>query len=147
MNADRSTNWTIVIAAVLLSAAIASGQTTYHVYPGQSIQAVINICVDGDEIIVHPGRYEELITFIGKSITLRGLDPNDWAVVEATILDGDGHGPIIACNSYEGSDPVLSGLTITNGDALHHSGGDLDGDGDTDQSDLGILLADYGCTP
>ncbi len=26
-------------------------------------------------------------------------------------------------------------------------GGDLDGDGDTDQSDLGILLADYGCTP
>ncbi|MCK4871787.1 MAG: hypothetical protein KAS72_03580 [Phycisphaerales bacterium] len=26
-------------------------------------------------------------------------------------------------------------------------GGDLDGDGDTDQSDLGILLADYGCAP
>jgi hypothetical protein len=26
-------------------------------------------------------------------------------------------------------------------------GGDLDGDGDTDQSDLGILLADYGCVP
>ncbi|MCK4871820.1 MAG: hypothetical protein KAS72_03750 [Phycisphaerales bacterium] len=25
--------------------------------------------------------------------------------------------------------------------------GDLDGDGDTDQSDLGILLADYGCVP
>ncbi len=25
--------------------------------------------------------------------------------------------------------------------------GDLDGDGDTDQSDLGILLADYNCTP
>ncbi len=24
-------------------------------------------------------------------------------------------------------------------------GGDLDGDGDTDQSDLGILLADWGC--
>ena len=23
--------------------------------------------------------------------------------------------------------------------------GDLDGDGDTDQSDLGILLAEYGC--
>jgi hypothetical protein len=26
-------------------------------------------------------------------------------------------------------------------------GGDLDGDNDTDQSDLGILLADWGCTP
>jgi Right handed beta helix region len=26
-------------------------------------------------------------------------------------------------------------------------GGDLDGDGDTDQADLGILLADYGCAP
>jgi hypothetical protein len=28
-----------------------------------------------------------------------------------------------------------------------NGGGDLDGDGDTDQSDLGILLADYGCAP
>ncbi len=27
------------------------------------------------------------------------------------------------------------------------AGGDLDSDGDTDQADLGILLADYGCTP
>jgi probable HAF family extracellular repeat protein len=27
------------------------------------------------------------------------------------------------------------------------SDGDLDGDGDTDQADLGALLADYGCTP
>ncbi|MFG0251898.1 MAG: hypothetical protein ACF8NJ_03385 [Phycisphaerales bacterium JB038] len=27
------------------------------------------------------------------------------------------------------------------------AGGDLDGDGDTDQADLGILLADYGCAP
>lgn len=25
--------------------------------------------------------------------------------------------------------------------------GDLDGDGDTDLADLGILLADYGCGP
>ncbi|HUU98637.1 MAG TPA: hypothetical protein VM487_23130, partial [Phycisphaerae bacterium] len=25
------------------------------------------------------------------------------------------------------------------------AGGDLDGDGDTDQADLGILLADWGC--
>ncbi len=28
-----------------------------------------------------------------------------------------------------------------------NGGGDLDADGDTDQGDLGILLADYGCTP
>jgi hypothetical protein len=28
-----------------------------------------------------------------------------------------------------------------------NGGGDLDGDGDTDQADLGILLGDYGCTP
>ncbi len=29
----------------------------------------------------------------------------------------------------------------------NNAGGDLDGDGDTDQADLGILLGDYGCTP
>ncbi|MFG0252917.1 MAG: hypothetical protein ACF8NJ_08605 [Phycisphaerales bacterium JB038] len=28
---------------------------------------------------------------------------------------------------------------------LFDAGGDLDGDGDTDQADLGVLLADYGC--
>jgi hypothetical protein len=28
-----------------------------------------------------------------------------------------------------------------------NDGGDLDGDGDTDQADLGALLADYGCAP
>ncbi len=28
---------------------------------------------------------------------------------------------------------------------LTNDGGDLDGDGDTDQADLGVLLADYGC--
>ena len=28
-----------------------------------------------------------------------------------------------------------------------NAGGDLDGDGDTDQADLGILLADWGCQP
>ncbi len=30
---------------------------------------------------------------------------------------------------------------------LLNGNGDLDGDGDTDQSDLGILLADYLCEP
>ncbi|MCK4872646.1 MAG: exo-alpha-sialidase [Phycisphaerales bacterium] len=28
-----------------------------------------------------------------------------------------------------------------------NDGGDLDGDGDTDQADLGLLLSDYGCVP
>ncbi len=50
-----------------------------------------------------------------------------------------------------------AGATMTGGDFALTGGfwvvpveagcaGDLDGDGDTDQADLGILLADWGCT-
>jgi hypothetical protein len=40
--------------------------------------------------------------------------------------------------------PDASEFVMTGGD--FELTGDLDGDGDTDQSDLGILLADWGCT-
>ncbi|MFG0251897.1 MAG: hypothetical protein ACF8NJ_03380 [Phycisphaerales bacterium JB038] len=125
MNANHFAMRTRAVLALSLLSCACSGAsaTTYHVYPGMSIQGHINIAAPGDEIIVYPGRYEELINFLGKAITVRGSDPGDWDVVSATILDGDGDGPIVTCASGEGSGTVLSGLTITNGDALNDSGG------------------------
>lgn len=45
-----------------------------------SIQAAINAAVNGDEIIVAPGRYLENINFLGKAITVRSIDPDDQFV-------------------------------------------------------------------
>jgi hypothetical protein len=89
---------------------------------GGTIQAAIDWCVDGDEVIVAPGAYYEHINFHGKAITVRSTDPTDPAVVESTVIDAEfEYYHVVVCNSGEGPDTVLSGLTIT--------GGDADGDG------------------
>ncbi|UCD75145.1 MAG: hypothetical protein JSV91_15350 [Phycisphaerales bacterium] len=94
-----------------------------HVHEGESIQAAIDGAMDGDEIVVHPATYHELINFSGKAITLRSTDPADPAVVVSTIIDGDGAGTVVTCNSGEASNTVLSGFVITNGYAVPAGGG------------------------
>ena len=54
------------------------------------IQHAICDASDGDQIVVSPDRYEEKISFAGKSVTVRSTDPNDPAVVESTVLSNTG---------------------------------------------------------
>ncbi len=69
--------------------------------------------VDGDEIVVASGTYPEVIDFIGKAITVRSAsgDPND------TIIDGTGNFHVVQCINGEDPNSVLSGFTITGGNA------------------------------
>jgi hypothetical protein len=84
---------------------------TYHVEPGDSIQAVIAIASGGDEIIVAPGTYHEAIDFLGKAIHLQSSDGP-----AVTILDGSGlGGSVVVCMSDEGPGTILEGFTITGG--------------------------------
>ncbi len=87
-----------------------------------TIQGAITASVNGDEIIVAPGTYNETINLMGKAITLRSIDPNDPAVVAATIIDALGAGTVVTCNSGEGLDTVISGLAITGGSAINGGG-------------------------
>jgi parallel beta-helix repeat protein len=78
--------------------------------PYCSIQTAIDNAADTDEIVVAPGTYFETVNFLGKAITLQssgGLD--------VTIIDAQQTGTVVTCNSFEGSDTVLDGFTITNG--------------------------------
>ena len=109
-------------AAVLLAALILYfsplAAKVIDVYSEDSIQEVINdpnITI-GDIIIVHAGTYYENITFWGKAITIKSKDPNDWAVVVATIIDGNQAGSVVTFNNEEGSGSVLCGITVQNGD-------------------------------
>ncbi len=78
------------------------------------IQVAIDDAGDGDTIVIEPGHYCENINFKGKNLTLRSTDPNDPAVVAATVIKGRGHGLAVTFSSGEDADCILAGFTITN---------------------------------
>ncbi|MHC4970688.1 MAG: right-handed parallel beta-helix repeat-containing protein, partial [Planctomycetota bacterium] len=84
-----------------------------------TIQAAIDWCIDGEEILVAPGTYFESINFWGKAITLRSSDGPD-----ATVIDPQGSGSGVRCESGEGLDTILDGFTIRGGSTgMYNSGG------------------------
>lgn len=82
-----------------------------------SIQQAINDAHPGDEIVVGPGacQYLENINFKGKNLTLRSVDPNDPAVVAATVIDGGHRGSVVSFSGGEEGNCVLDGFTLTGG--------------------------------
>ncbi|CAE7746791.1 grlQ [Symbiodinium necroappetens] len=90
-----------------------------------TIQAGIDAAVAGDEVVVAPGVWFERIDLLGKSITLRSVDPDDPATVDATIIDGEENGTVITCDSGEGEGTIVAGLTIRNGQTDYGAGGML----------------------
>lgn len=67
-------------------------------YPFATTQEAIQIAKDGNKVIVMPGTYVEpeisipeipiAVAYIDKNITLTSFDPNDWQIVENTVLSG-----------------------------------------------------------
>ncbi len=89
-----------------------------NITTGQRYASVRHAIVDaqnGHEIIVSPGVYNGNINFKGKNLTLRSTDPNDSAVVAATILTCDGNNNLITFSNNEDSNCVLAGFSITGG--------------------------------
>ena len=85
-----------------------------------TIQAGIDAAVNGDEVVVAPGTYNENIDFSGKAITLRSSSGRD-----VTTIDGGLSGRVVTLTSGLGRDTVLEGFTIRNGFALNSNGGGI----------------------
>jgi parallel beta-helix repeat protein len=81
-----------------------------------TIQAAVYDANDTDRewIEVGPGTYCEAVDFNGVPCTLTSVDPNDWNLTEATIIDGNGASNGVLFNSYEDVNSALTGLTVTN---------------------------------
>ena len=90
-------------------------------YGYATIQSAIDDTVDGDVVVVLPndctteGRWFEKINFLGKAIRVQSAIPQDDAVVDATIVDGNADGTVVTFENGEGLDSVLDGVVVTNG--------------------------------
>ena len=80
------------------------------------IQDAIDEATDGDEIVVEEGIYHESIDFKRKSLMLRSADPNDPAIVAATVITGVNQGPVVTFSGGQEVTYVLAGFTITGAD-------------------------------
>ena len=117
----------IAILAVLAGVAVSDARIITVDDDGPAdfatIQAAIDDANDGDTVEIRAGTYTGAgnrdIDFLGKAITVRSTDPNDWPVVAATVIDCEGSeaDPHRGFKFHSGEDAnsVLAGLTITNG--------------------------------
>ena len=90
-----------------------------------SIQEAIIASSDGDLILVSPGTYEGQIDFLDKNISLASLIYSgfDSSLLEETILDGLGEGPVVTINGGQDQSSLVMGFAIENGFSVESGGG------------------------
>jgi len=88
-------------------------------YPFSNIDRAITAATQGDHIIVKPGTYQGCLSLNGKNVLITSIDPNDPAVVAATVIDAAKQGSVLTFTSGENRSCRLEGLTITGGMAKY----------------------------
>ena len=83
------------------------------------IQKALCLAIEGDVIVVPTGRHFGNHHFCGPNVVLRSANPQNPAIVAATILDGRLEGPTVVLMGGESPACVLDGLAIQNGHADH----------------------------
>jgi predicted outer membrane repeat protein len=117
----------LIISFIIFSAILSA--TVINVPDDQpTIQAGINVSVDGDTVLVADGTYYENIDFIGKAITVASnyLIDADTLHISNTIINGSqpidpDFGSVVTFVSNEDSTSVLTGFTITEGSGTNNT--------------------------
>ena len=93
--------------------------------PFATIQNAINISLEYDTVLVHPGTYHENIIFGGHNTIVSSLAPitGDSSYALSTIIDGGSSGSVLSFYNDENLRATITGFTIRNGSA--DSGGGI----------------------
>ncbi|MEN6577481.1 MAG: leucine-rich repeat domain-containing protein, partial [Phycisphaerales bacterium] len=85
-------------------------------HPFDCIQEAVDAALSGDCIRICSGTYRETVDLAGKSIELRGIDPEDSDRMGWPVIDGAGNGPVVSVYPV-GEEPncTLVGLVLTGG--------------------------------
>jgi hypothetical protein len=112
-----------VLAAVVVCAGggICFGEVITVNWDGSGDYTTIQAAIDDanylDTVIVEPGTYYENITFGGKNIIVTSTKPYDGSVVGETEIDGGGLGTVVTFSGGETESCLLTGFSITGGNA------------------------------
>ena len=87
-----------------------------------SIQDGVDASVNGDTVLVYPGRYYENVDYNNHTITLGSLNltTGERHYIRETIIDGNLEDSCIIVKRAESEGTMLFGFTITNGSG-HYS--------------------------
>ncbi|MCX6256974.1 MAG: T9SS type A sorting domain-containing protein [Bacteroidia bacterium] len=110
---------TFVTILIILSLIYSKGICQTIIVPDDqpTIQAAINVAVNGDTVIVKQGTYFENINFTGKDIIVASdfLISGDTSVISQTIIDADSLGAAAVFALGETNAAKLIGFTLTHG--------------------------------
>ncbi|MBN1482313.1 hypothetical protein EH223_08930, partial [candidate division KSB1 bacterium] len=113
---------TLICILVLMLATLSTADVIHVPTDQSTIQAGIDIAVDGDTVLVAEGTYVENINFKGKAITVAShyAVDQDTSHIAKTIIDGSGaanpdSASTVLFVSGEDTTSVLTGFTITGG--------------------------------
>jgi parallel beta-helix repeat protein len=110
-SAGLSANLMVRVRECSIADATVQNLTTGKKY--YSIQPAIKEAKNGDAIVLGQRTYYGNINFKGKNLIIRSTNPDDSAVVAATVIKGGD--PVVAFWTGEDANCVLAGLTITGG--------------------------------
>lgn len=86
--------------------------------PFETIQQALDAAQDGDTIILMPGVYSGQgnydLYLSGLSLTIRSIEPNNWDIVESTVIDPQQQGGVFIFNGAGQDRIAVEGLTFQN---------------------------------